>query len=279
MKNYLLILLGLCLMLTLGYQWGNAKNIAQPKHKETTYERVMRTGVIRCAYISWKPYSLKNPNHPERPPQGSSIDIIEAVADRLNLKVEYTEEIGWGNIGEGFATNRYDAVCTQMWPDAPKMKNFLLSLPLFYSEILPYINSGDKRFQSIDDINQPSTRIAVLDGALTQNLAEKSFPKATLVRLSPTSSSAEYYLTLTTKKADIILGDADEIAVQKAVANLTIEKIEGLKPIRSLPHVFAFSGNDQRFATMMNEALSQLKAEGYMKEIATRYNLLARPAQ
>jgi ABC-type amino acid transport substrate-binding protein len=271
MKNNLLILAGFILVLIFGYQWGGTNDNPQQPQKETTYERVMRTGVIRCAYISWKPHSLKDPNHPERPPQGSSIDIIEAIADRLNLKIEYTEEIGWGNIGEGFATNHYDAVCTQMWPDAPKMKNFLLSSPLFYSDVIPYINSGDNRFQSLNDINQPSTRIAVLDGALTQNLAEKSFPNATLVRLSPTSSSAEYYLTLTTKKADIILGDADEIAVQKAIANLPIEKI--------LPHVFAFSGNDQRFASMMNEALSQLKTEGYMKDIATRYNLLARPAQ
>ncbi len=279
MKNNLLILTGIILVLIIGYQWAGANNNPPQTQKETTYERVMRTGVIRCAYINWKPYSLKDPNHPERPPKGSSIDIIEAAADRLNLKIKYTEEIGWGNIGEGFVTNRYDAVCTQMWPDAPKMKNFLLSVPLFYSDILPYANLGDDRFKSFNDINQPSTRIAVLDGALTQNLAEKAFPNAILTRLSPTSSSAEYYLTLTTKKADIILGDADEIAVQRATANLAIEKIESIAPIRILPHVFAFPGNDQRFATMMNEALLQLKTERYMKEVASRFHLLARPAQ
>lgn len=280
MKQAFLILVGISLALIFGYQWGFSKNHQQnTKPQETVYERVIRTGVIRCAYINWKPYSFKDPLHPELPPQGSSVDIISAIADRLDLRIEYTEEIGWGDIGIGFSTNRYDAVCTQMWPDSGKMKSFLLSTPLFYSDIFPYKNNGDLRFRSPDTINQPSTRIAVVDGAFTEKLAKKVFPKATLVRLSPTSNSAEYYLNLTTKKADIILSDADEVAAQNEIAHLSIEKTEGIAPVRVLPHVFAFPGNDPRFAEMMDGALEQLKVEGYMKGIASRYHLFARPAQ
>ncbi len=36
--------------------------VAQEKMKESAYERVMRTGTIRCGYFLFPPLAVKNPN-------------------------------------------------------------------------------------------------------------------------------------------------------------------------------------------------------------------------
>ena len=49
---------------------------------------------------------------------------MNAIGKTLDLKIEWTEEVGWGNIGEGLKAGRYDMACVSMWPDAPKYKTF-----------------------------------------------------------------------------------------------------------------------------------------------------------
>ncbi len=246
---------------------------------ETTYDRVIRTGTIRCAYISWKPYSFKDPNEPEAPPHGSSADIMTALANRLGLKVEWTEEIGWGTIGEGFATGRYDAVCTQMWPDAPKLRNFQLGSAMFFSDIRPYATAAAASTLKANDIDRPATRIAVIDGALSQNVVSEAYPKATQVRLAPSVSSGEYYLTLTTGKADLIVSDADELTAQEQAGLAPLALLPNAPTLRVLPHVFAFPGDDLRFAAMMNQGLALLRADGFFRTVKNRYGLQARAAE
>lgn len=252
--------------------------LAAPALAETTYERVLRTGVIRCAYISWQPYSVKDANHPDQPPQGSSVDIMTALADRLDLRIDWVEEIGWGTIGEGFATGRYDAVCTQMWPDAPKLRHFQLGVAMFYSALNPYALPTAATKLSASQLDRPQTRIAVVDGALSERVARAAYPQATLVRLTPTTSSAEFYLTLTTGKADITIADADEIAAQEKAGLTALALVPTPAPVRVLPHVFAFPGDDLRFAAMMNNGLALLREEGFFAGLRTRYHLQARAA-
>lgn len=254
-------------------------SLVQPAKAETTYDRVMRTGVIRCAYISWKPYSLKDPNQPEAPPQGSSVDIMTALADRLGLKVDWVEEIGWGTIGEGFATGRYDAVCTQMWPDAPKLRNFQLGAAMFFSDIKPYATAAVAGTLKADALDRPATRIAVIDGALSQSVVGEAYPHATQVRLAPSVSSGEYYLTLTTGKADLIVSDADELTAQERAGLAPLALVPDAPTLRVLPHVFAFPGDDFRFAAMMNQSLALLRTDGFFRAVKVRYGLQARAAE
>jgi ABC-type amino acid transport substrate-binding protein len=62
--------------------------------KETSYDRVMRTGVIRCGYVEWPPYLLKDPNTQEF--SGLIYDYMMAIGKDLGFKVEWSESVGWG---------------------------------------------------------------------------------------------------------------------------------------------------------------------------------------
>ncbi|HOO51347.1 MAG TPA: transporter substrate-binding domain-containing protein, partial [Alphaproteobacteria bacterium] len=166
--------------------------------KETSYERVVRTGTIRCGYIGWKPYYYYNDVNDPSTRTGMNVDLMNEIGKVLGLKIEWTEEAGWGNIGEGLKAGRYDLICTSMWPDPPKYQNFLLSRPLYYSAIYPWVRNDDKRFDGhAEKINDPSVKIAVIDGGPSESMAKQFFPEASLAGVSPMAQSAEFYMMVT----------------------------------------------------------------------------------
>src|ERR1700733_5938912 len=89
--------------------------------KETAFERVMRTRTIRCAYADYPPPTIIDPNTKKL--SGFVYDIIEEAGRRLNLQIDWVEEVGYGNINAGFETGRYDVFCSPVWPSAPRAAN------------------------------------------------------------------------------------------------------------------------------------------------------------
>src|SRR5580693_5757716 len=77
---------------------------------ETTYDRVIRTGVLRCGYTPYSVGLMKDPNSGQL--SGIYYDVITRLADNLKLKVDWVEEVGWGSQIEGLNTNRYDLICS-----------------------------------------------------------------------------------------------------------------------------------------------------------------------
>ena len=96
---------------------------------------------IRVGYIVYPPLLEKNPTTGKF--SGISYDIVEAVAKKLNLKTEWTEEVGWGTALEGLNTNRYDILGTQMWPNEAREKVVMFSVAPMNSVIYPYVKKGD----------------------------------------------------------------------------------------------------------------------------------------
>ena len=237
---------------------------------ETAYERVMRTNTLRCGYVNWQPYYVKDPN--TGTPSGINYDIMTEVGKILNLKIDWTEEVGWGTIGEGFKTGRYDAVCTSMWPDAGKYKNMSLSTPIFYSNIVAYARADEGRFDGhFERINQKDVRIAVIDGAFTYNIAKSNFPEAQIAAVPQMAQEAEYLMMVPGNKADIILSDIDEIKKFLDANPGKMRMVKNIKPIKRFPHVIALPPKEAQLTQMINQALQLLIDNGYMASIKERY--------
>lgn len=238
--------------------------------KETAYERVLRTGILRCGYVNWQPYYLKDPN--TGTPSGMSYDIMTEVGKVLDLKIDWVEEVGWGTIGEGFKTGRYDSVCTSMWPDAGKYKNMSLSVPIFFSNIVAYARTNDNRFDGhFERINQKDVRVAVIDGAFTYSIAKANFPEAQIVALPQMAQESEYLMMVPSNKADIILSDIDELEKFLEANPDKMRMVKDIKPVKRFPHVIAMPPNEAQLTQMINQALQLLIDNGYMAEIKEKY--------
>lgn len=260
-------------LLILAFLWGGLFPVTtQAKDVESAYTRVMAKKTIRCGYITWKPYNYFTDLNDPSTRTGIAFDIMNEIGRILDLKIEWAEEMGWGDIGQGFQTGRYDMACTVMWPDAPKYKNFALTRPVFYSAPYPWVRADDTRFDNQPEkINNPSVKIGVVDGAFSYHLAKEVFPQASLAALPQSAQSGEFYLSLITKKSDVLNIDIDEANVYLAEHPGAIRRVKGAKALKVLPIVLAVPVDSPQMKNMIDGALSHMINNGFTEKIQKKY--------
>jgi ABC-type amino acid transport substrate-binding protein len=238
---------------------------------ESAYDRVMRTGVLRCGYGISPPALVKDVNTGKI--SGLDYAIWEAIGKQLGIKIEWAEEAGWGNFIEGLRTKRYDAFCSQLWPDPNRSRYLSLSIPIIYSFLDTYVRADDHRFDSgLDSINQPIATIPAVEGDVSVTLAQNRFPKAKILTLPQTNTVSDMFLSVITKKADVIFVDQGMFASLEKSHPGVLRKVEGLPP----PFVFAsyYGVKNGEFALrdMINVALRTMMDDGSLERIAHGYS-------
>ena len=113
---------------------------------ESAFDRVKRTGILRCGYYVFPPVTLRDPN--TRALSGMGVDTIEQLLHGTGIKVEWAEEVDFGNWQAGLEARRFDAVCTPMWPEASLAREALFTRPILYSGINVYARGDDHRFDN-----------------------------------------------------------------------------------------------------------------------------------
>jgi len=177
-------------------------------------QKVIDRGSIRIGYMVYPPLLIKDEKTGKL--SGISYDLIEASAKKLNLKTEWTEEVGWGTAIEGLKTGRYDMLGCQMWPNSARAREALFSVAPMNSVLYPYVRAGDTRFSTdISKLNSASYKISVLDGEMSTFIAAESFPNAKLMRHS---SSHQLLATLKNLIEDNLFAQTISPCVHSATA-------------------------------------------------------------
>lgn len=246
-----------------------------PQVAQTTdpvYQHVIDSGILRCGYVIYPPGLMKDPNTGKL--SGIFVDTIEKAGANLGLKVEWTEEVGWGTMIEGLKADRYDLICSPVWANSPRAKQALFTIPLFYSGIGVYVRTGDNRFQgNISAIDKPSVRIATIDGEEGDTIAQEQFPQAERVSLPQLTDVSQELLEVQDKKADVAF-------VEPYIADLYLANHPGAlvnlvpgKPIRVFPNTMMLANSAPKLQAMVNTALSELVNSGYVDELFKKYSI------
>ena len=231
---------------------------------------MISSGKIRCGYVIYPPGSIKDPNTGKL--SGVFVDAMQAAADNLELKLEWTEEVGWGSMIEGLKTDRYDMICSQVWANSSRGKVADFTIPLIYSGIGIYVRADDGRFtDNLNGIDSPKVKISTIDGEMTDIIASSSFPKATRVSLPQMSDVAQVLLQVVEKKADITF-------VEPYIANQflkshpgTLKNIAQERPIRLFGNTMMFRKGEEKLKSMMNTAFQELINGGHVETLLNRY--------
>jgi ABC-type amino acid transport substrate-binding protein len=239
--------------------------------KETTYERVMRTKTLRCSYAVLPPMISKDVNTGKL--SGVDYDVWEQIGKLLDLKIEWVEEVGWGNFIEGLRTNRYDMFCNQIWADPTRTKYLSLSSPVLYYFLQTYVRADDHRFDgNLEKINDPSVTVPAIEGDVTVMMAKSRVPKAKLLLLTQTAPTSDMFMSVVTKKADAYFQ-------MKAIFDEFEKENPGkLRPLENVPPSFVFASyysfntGDYQLRDMVNIALRALIDSGQMEKIAHSYS-------
>src|SRR6202012_5680823 len=100
--------------------------------KESAYQRVMRTQTIRCGYVLWTPFLVKDPNSGKL--SGVFYDYTEALAKALHLKIEWDEEMGWADFPSALNEGRVDVMCGGSRPNSSRAREIDFVKPILYQQ-------------------------------------------------------------------------------------------------------------------------------------------------
>ncbi len=244
-------------------------NIANEK-RQSLYDRVIKSGKIRCGYVAAFPICMKDPNTGKF--SGIGVDALELIGKKLGLAIEWTQEVGWGTMLEGLRTGRYDMVGLPVWTNPNRAKLAEFGTSLYYTPMFPYCRKGDKRFTGhLEKINSPTIKIATIDGETGQVVADADFPKASRLSMTQMTDMSELYLSVAAKKADIAFGTP--MVVDKFLQNNpgSVEIICPDKPVRVFPNCWMFNKGEFEFKAMLDTVSEEVINSGAMDKIIRKY--------
>lgn len=240
---------------------------------DAAYNRVIKTGVLRCGYTMWSPVNfLKDPNTNEY--SGIIPDYMALVAKNLGLKIEYVEDAGYGpQVIEGLKTGRFDAFCTGFNKNAQRGRAVFFTDTIFYSPIYAYAKPNETRFDTnFDLINDPNVILSVMDGEATDMIAKNMYPKAKTFALPQNSEMSLLYSNVAQSKADVVFSDplpAD--AFNKNNPDQQLRRISN-SPVMLYTIGIAVDNDEPKLLSMLNMALIELQASGQIKMAIKKYD-------
>lgn len=102
---------------------------------------------------------------------GLTYDLVSAIGRELGLKVEWTEETGWGTFAQGLDSGRYDMMCSMGRQSGDRAKAALLTRPVAFNAMYAFARADDDRFDGgLQTLNDPAAAIAVVEGDPTQDI-------------------------------------------------------------------------------------------------------------
>lgn len=260
---FLLFSIAACSLTACSHEPANAA--AKPN---SVYDRVIEKGTIRCGYGIYNPGCMKDPNTGKL--YGVGVDTLELLAKNLGLKIEWTEEVGWGTMIEGLETNRYDIIATPVWATSDRARIIDFSKPLYYSPVCAYVKTGSKKLSfDLKELNSPAMTIATIDGATAEIITREDYPKTKRVSLPQLTDFGQLLLTVSSGKADITFTEPADAAVFMKNNPGAVERIGD--PVRVFPNCWIFRRGQMEFKHMIDTALAQLINSGAVEKIIRKY--------
>jgi ABC-type amino acid transport substrate-binding protein len=237
---------------------------------EPAFARVTRTNTLRCGYGIWEPGFCRDPKTGEL--SGIFHDYIEAIGRHLNLKIEWTEELGWGDFPAALNAGRIDVMGFGAWPKASQAREVLFTEPTYYLPINAYVRAGDTRFdRKAERINAADVTISVMDAELSSELAQSRFPKARTFSIPQLSDASMLLLNVAYGKADITFTDAwhGEAFMEKNPGQIRAVPFD--RPLRLYGHTIPVGKGEHSLVSLLNTATDEIVASGEFQAIVDAY--------
>jgi ABC-type amino acid transport substrate-binding protein len=265
-------LAGICgALISLALMWMSPGGVAvQPR--ESAYQRVIGSGKLRAGFVSYPPGCVKNTRTGKV--SGIFVEILDKVGANIGLPVEYTEEVGWGTMIQGLDAGRYDIIGSPVWANSTRGKLATLSEPVYYTGIGIWVRADENRLTSenyLAAINDPEIRVAAMDGSTPLAIAKTQFPRARLISYPDLTGEPQLFLDLMANKADVFFAEPAVAAEFLKNNPGKIKNIATRRPIRTFGNVFMMAKNEPQFKWMIDNAIRDLQASGFVEEVIRRH--------
>lgn len=262
LKTIGLIVLAALLLVFVVYKFSN-----KAKPEEGT---LFPKNTINVGYMSVPPGFIVDPNTKEK--SGIFNDVLEEIAKRNGLSINYKEEVAWATMIETLNANRVDLIANQVWATPERRANADFSKPIYFSPIGIFVRANDNRFDNdFRKINDPSVKIAALDGEINYYIAQTDFPKAELKPLPNNVDLAQLFMEVATAKKDVFFVDP------MYAYNYTKNNPDKLKniavnsPIRNYPNAYMYKKGNTKLGEFLNAEIDKMLKDGTIDSIIGKY--------
>lgn len=233
------------------------------------FERVMKTGTIRCGYLVYSPFIIKDLKTGAL--SGIIYDVMEEIGKNANLKIEWAEEIPHDSMASALESNRVDTFCVGVWASTSRARGMTFSVPMFYNAVTAWGRVGDNRFsKDLGLINDPEITITVMDGAQETFIARSDFPKAKVLSLPASAQYTDNFLNITTGKADVSFFENSLVNEYVSKNPGTLQQISPV-PLRTFGSTLVVKNGEFKLKELLDQGVQELLYSGQMKKIVAKY--------
>lgn len=232
-------------------------------------ERVLADNTLRCGYYVFPPITYRDDATGEL--SGFAVDMMSLFAEKTGIKVEWAEEITFGNWTEGLQAGRFDAICTTMWPDTAQGRIALFTRPLFYAAISPLVRADDARFKTLADLNKDNITFVGQDNSMLAALTREAFPNAKINMMPAMMDGPTVMQEVLTRKADAILLDKNALIEYNKRNDTKLKMISADNPVKGQPFVLVTNRKDVDLHLYMDNAVADLMAIGSIDRLLTKW--------
>lgn len=243
-------------------------NSLQPAAALDTLDKVIQNGVMRCAYIPYPPFFEIDPNTGAK--SGVMVDVMEAVTAKMGVKLEWSEEVGWGSMMEGLKMGRYDAVCSNVWQNTARAMQADFSNPIGYASVETWVRSDDETIRSLDDINS-SVTIATIDGEMNAMIAASQFPNSKTLALPQTAPYSDALLNVVQGKADVIFAEKSAVDDFLVTHPGALKSLGTDNTVSSFPITLVLPKREIAFKSVIDTAIEEMIHSRELDRIMAQY--------
>lgn len=266
MKTFLIVLISVALSIAATAIFLKRDSVSSG---ENAYERVMRTGVLRCGYVDAPPSFFIDPTTGEL--SGISYEAVNEMGKNLGLKVEWTEETGWGTMLQSLADGRFDALCSAVWATTTRARMADFVDPMFYADVVAWARPDDPRFKNGLHRIDKNVKFAVIDGHISDILHKAKFPDNPVYALPQNSSIPEAFIAVAGGKADITF-EQTYVGQEFLAENPgKLVDITNHTPLKFFPPCVLVAKGETGLRDMLNTAQAELMNSGRMNELVAKY--------
>lgn len=236
--------------------------------KPSVYDRVVKTKTLRCGYLMWEPYLMKDLKTGEM--SGVTYDYINAVAARSGIKVDWSVDVTPDQIVPSLTTGKADMFCIPCSP-VPEFEKQLDFIGGFGK--LPYFvyTANDKKW---DEATLKTARFTTVDGYIPMVETPKAFPDAKISSLPQTTSAGELYDQIKFGKTDAILNEHLSASLYMKNNPGVIRRFSD-EPIVLKPMSFPAPKGDVKWKEFVNREFDTEKPENkkLLEDLMDKYDL------
>lgn len=237
----------------------------QPAHARNL-DQIISSGELRVGYIVTPPNAIKDPASGKI--SGFDVDAIREIAKQMGLKASFTET-DWGTFAAGLQADQFDVSIAPTFATIKRSMAVLFLRPIIFAGNGALVKADDKRYKTLADMDNPQTRIAVLQGGQAEDFVRRTMPKAQLISLASSD--------LTAGMVEVIAGRADVGIEDSYTINEFVRKQPSTKnlfydhPFNLTPVAWSVARGNAELAAALNTGINIIVYSGRYDEMAKPY--------